>query len=272
MHRLSPLHATGRQVAKPPALAVAVLALGLALGGCKSVRDVTGSIGATAAVVPDQGPKLNRFVEEWGRRYDAAPDRKDVALTYAQALRNAHRVTEATAVLQRLAARHPNDREVLAAYGKSLVDAGRLQQARTVLQGAHTPERPNWSVLSAQGSVADQMGDHEAARDYYQAALKIVPDEPSVLSNLGLSYALSKNLAAAEQALQRASAQPRADARVRQNYSLVLALQGKFSEAEKVQRMDVPPAQASANVTAIRNMIAQSNTWKEIQDQASRRR
>ncbi len=36
---------------------------------------------------------------------------------------------------------------------------------------------------------------YEEARQYYASALKIVPDEPSVLSNLGLSYVLSKESA-----------------------------------------------------------------------------
>jgi Flp pilus assembly protein TadD len=45
-----------------------------------------------------------------------------------------------------------------------------------------------------QGAVLDQMGRHEEAQRYYASALRIVPDEPSVLSNLGLSYALSKDL------------------------------------------------------------------------------
>ena len=34
------------------------------------------------------------------------------------------------------------------------------------------------------------MGRHADAQRYYATALRIVPDEPSVLSNLGLSYAI----------------------------------------------------------------------------------
>ncbi len=56
-----------------------------------------------------------------------------------------------------------------------------------------------------------------------------------MLSNLGLSYALTKQLPEAEAALREASASPRADARVRQNLALVLALEGKFAEAEADQ-------------------------------------
>ena len=92
-----------------------------------------------------------------------------------------------------------------------------------------------------------------------------MPDEPSVLSNLGLSYALSKNLPMAEDTLRLAAQQPRADARVRQNLALVLALGGKFAEAEAIERQDLSAADAASNVKSIRMMIAQSDTWRDLQ-------
>ena len=52
---------------------------------------------------------------------------------------------------------------------------------------------PDWRILSAQGAVLDQQGKFEEARHYYLSALKIVPDEPTVLSNLGMSYVLAKD-------------------------------------------------------------------------------
>jgi Flp pilus assembly protein TadD len=96
--------------------------------------------------------------------------------------------------------------------------------------------------------------------------LQIVPGEPSVLSNLGLSYALTKQLPMAEQTLRQAAAHPRVDTRVRQNLALILALQGKFGEAEEVERQVLSPQEAASNVAQIRQMIAQSNTWRDIQN------
>ena len=130
---------------------------------------------------------------------------------------------------------------MLGAYGKALADAGRLKEASTVLANAHTPERPNWSILSAQGSVADQLGDHKQAQNYYEAAIRMRPDEPSVMSNLGLSYALNKQLPQAEETLRDAANNPKADMRIRQNLALVLALEGKFGEAENWSRRDLAP-------------------------------
>ncbi len=239
-----------------------ILAAALCLGGCQSsnLQDITGSIGGTAAT------DSRRSTAELGRQYDRHPDDKATALNYARALRGMTENAQAVAVLQRLAIKFPRDVEVLSAYGKVLAEAGRSREAAEVLAHAHTPERPDWSVLSAQGSVADQLGNHEQAQAYYTAALKIVPKQPHVLANLGLSYALSKKLPQAEAVLQEAAAQHDADKPVRQNLALVLALEGKFASAEEVARRDLDPKEAAANVAAIRRMIAQSNTWKRIQE------
>jgi hypothetical protein len=69
----------------------------------------------------------------------------------------------------------------------------------------------------------------------------------------------------AEAALREACASPRADARMRQNLALVLALEGKFAEAEQISRQDMTAQAASANVAAIRQMIAQNDSWRDLQ-------
>jgi Flp pilus assembly protein TadD len=246
------------------ALALAVL---IGLSGCsKGMNDVTGSIGKTQppATIPTEEGALRRFADDWGRRYDANPKDKVIAMTYARALHGLDQNTQAVAVLQNTAIQNPLDMDVLGAYGKALVDAGRLKEAADILSRAHTPERPNWSVVSTQGTIADELGDHEAAREYYHEALKIRPNDPTVLSNMGLSFALSRQLPRAEETLLLAATQPSADMRVRQNLSLVLALEGKFAQAEEWSRRDLSPIDAAANIASIRQMISQSNAWRDI--------
>jgi Flp pilus assembly protein TadD len=110
-----------------------------------------------------------------------------------------------------------------------------------------------------QGTTLDQMGQHEEARRYYTSALKIMPGEPSVLSNLGLSYMLSRELPKAEEVLRQAYADPKADARVRQNLGLVVGLQGRFAEAEEIVKKDLPPDQAAANVAYLKDVLRKDN-------------
>ena len=232
------------------------MALGLA--GCVTGQDTTGSIRAAAAALPSRAGGLQAAADDWGRRYDADPGDRTVALNYASTLRALDRNPQALAVLQTIAIKYPYDNAVLAAYGKTLADVGHLHEAADVLSRAHTPDKPDWSVLSAQGSVADQLGDPQAAQGYYQAALKIAPDSAATLSNLGLSYALDRRLPEAETILRRAASLPTATMRVRQNLAFVLALEGKDQEAETAARADLAPDDAAQSVAAVRAMVTQS--------------
>lgn len=240
------------------------------LAACSKINDVTGSIGQSnarqaPAAVTASGPELQRQLTELGQSYERRPADRSTVLTYSSALRAAQRHDQAIAVLQKAVLAKPQDRELLTAYGKALADARRFPEALKVLESAHRPERPDWTILSTQGSIADQSGNHALARQYYEEALKLAPGEPRILSNLGLSLALNKQLTEAERTLRQAAAHPRADLRIRQNLSLVLALQGKFDEAEAIQRQVLGPEDAKANIASIRAMIAQSNTWRDIQ-------
>src|SRR5271157_1857356 len=154
--------------------------------------------------------------------------------------------------------------DVLGEYGKALADAGELAQAKDVLTRAYTPDDPKWDVMSVQGAVADRLGDHAAAMQFYRDALKIAPEEPSILTNMGLSLALAKQLPEAERTLRRAVASPKADERMRGDLALVLTLEGKYAEAEKVSLTDLSPEAARANMEAIKQMIASNDSWRAL--------
>jgi Flp pilus assembly protein TadD len=232
----------------------AILMLGLC--SCQTVdsSDITGSLGekteANRAADPPRELDIRRD------RYRASPSDPDAALQYGKALRAAGQRSQAVAVLEQATIAHPSNKALLAGYGRALADNGNFQQAFDVLSRAHTPDDPDWRILSAQGTVLDQLGRYDEARQYYASALKIAPEEPSVLSNLGLSYVLSKDLPKAEATLRRAYGRPDVDPRVRQNLALVVGLQGRFAEAESIVKADRPPAEAAANVASLRLLLS----------------
>jgi Flp pilus assembly protein TadD len=233
-----------------------VAALAAATAGCQTTQSTatTGALQSAPADRPDAAWRSD--LDTYGEQYRADSSNAAVALHYAQALRATGQRAQAVAVLQRLSMEHPHDKIVLGEYGRALADAGDYDQALDVLGQAHSPDQPDWHILSAQGAVLDQLGRHGEAQRYYLTALKIVPDEPSVLSNLGLSYALSKDLPNAEATLRRAASHHPVDPRVRQNLALVVGLQGRFAEAEQIAAADLPPEQAAANVGYLRQMLA----------------
>jgi Flp pilus assembly protein TadD len=238
------------------AAVAAIVAVGL--GGCQTMSDVTGSIASKGAPSPDADPR--RAVDVYGERYRANPKDADAALAYGQALRATGQRAQAAAMLEQATIAHPGNKALLAAYGRALADNGNFQAAFDVLSNAHTPDNPDWRILSVQGTALDQLGRHDEARSYYASALKIVPGEPSVLSNLGLSYMLSKDLPKAEETLRQAYDTGRADARVRQNLGLVIGLQGRFAEAETLVKADLPPDEAAANVAYLKQMLNRKDT------------
>jgi Flp pilus assembly protein TadD len=244
-------------------LLAAICLAAFAAAGCQSrggLGDITGSIGRSDAQ-PRSPADWQAESQRWGKRYDANPKERDAAFYYARALRALDQNAQALAVLQSAVLVHTNDLEMLGAYGRSLADNGRLKEADEVLSRAHSPERPDWRILSAQGTVADQLGEPERAQQLYQAALKLAPGEPTVMSNLGLSLALSKHLPEAERVLREAATSNRSDARVRQNLVLVLGLQGRFGEAETLARQDQSPTEAAATIAYLKRSVSQTNSW-----------
>src|SRR5436305_839119 len=237
-------------------LGSAAIAAGLAigLGGCQTMSDITGSITSSKAEAsPDADPR--RAADVYGERYRGNPKDADAALRYGQALRASGQRSQAVAVLEQATIAHPGNKALLAGFGRALADNGNFKQAFEVLSRAHTPDNPDWRILSVQGTALDQLGRHDEARRYYASALKIIPDEPSVLSNLGMSYVLSKDLPKAEENLRRAYGHAGADTRVRQNLGLVVGLQGRFAEAETIVKADLPPEEAAANVAYLKQML-----------------
>ena len=250
-------------------LAVPVLSAVLLLGlcGCQTdgLTDITGSLGDKAEKTAPA-----HSLDFYRDRHRANPGDADAALNYGKALRAAGQRAQAVAVLEQATIAHPGDKALLAGFGRALADNGNFQQALEVLGRAHSPDDPDWRILSAQGAVLDQLGRNEEARQYYASALRIVPDEPSVLSNLALSYLLSKDLAKAEETLRRANSRPDANPRVRLNLALVVGLRGHMAEAESLAKEGRPAEEAAANVAYLRKMLAKQSAAKATSGAAAR--
>lgn len=200
----------------------AALLVAGALTACRTPQMDFSALSTQAMPTSEDG--LRQEAERLGKLYDRKPGERQISMRYSLVLRQLGMHGQAVAVMQRAALTNVEDKDVAAAYGKALADAGMLKEASEVLANAHTPDRPNWRILSTQGSVADKMGEHQKAQEMYLAALQLAPGEPTLLSNLGLSYALSKRLGDAERVLTEAARHPQADQRVQANLAMVKQL------------------------------------------------
>ncbi|KRB58558.1 pilus assembly protein TadD [Rhizobium sp. Root708] len=239
----------------------------LALSGCNTTKDrmTTGSVPQLSKPVETMNDQeVRSATDRIGQAYEKNPRDPVNGVNYANLLRMQGRDAQALAVMQQVAIANPADRNVLAAYGKAQAAAGQLQQALDTIGRAQTPDRPDWRLISAEGAILDQLGRSAEARQRYRDALNIQPNEPSILSNLGMSYVLTGDLRTAETYLRQAAAQPSADSRVRQNLALAVGLQGRFPEAEQIARRELTQQQAEANVAYLRGMLSQRNSWQKL--------
>ena len=81
---------------------------------------------------------------------------------------------------------------------------------------------------------------------------------------MGMSHLLEGDAVGAEPILRQAVAQQNAPAEARQNLAIALALQGKFAEAEQIERSDLPAAQADANMVYLRSLLNDTRRWGDM--------
>lgn len=183
-------------------LSTAVIALGaLFLAGCVSTTEKGPR--SSAGVAPEilSPEAATATVEARGHAFQRSPTNRNAALQYATALRSLDRNEEAAAVLERAIMANPEDGPLARAYGQALIGLGQTERAIEVLGRAHSPDNLDWHVLSALGVASDKIGKHADARAYYVSALRIAPNNPQLLANMALSWAMSGNNAEAKRAI-----------------------------------------------------------------------
>jgi Flp pilus assembly protein TadD len=151
------------------------------------------------------------------------PTDATAALAYARALRQGGQKADALAVLDKAAGKAPA-RDIQRERGMLALDLGQASRAETLLKAAQDPKSPDWRVHSALGAALAATGKQQEAQLQFARALTLSPDNPAVLNNLALSYALDGKRDEAEKLLKRAQRSDEKSTHVRQNLALVASL------------------------------------------------
>jgi len=182
------------------------------------------------------------------------PTDPDAALAHARALRANNAKPEALAVLDRAAAAKPGDRRLQLERGLLALELGDAATAEKLLRQAHDPKAPDWRLHSALGAALATRGKQQEAQVQLAKALALAPDQPSVLNNLALSYALDGKVAEAEQLLRKAQRSAGRTSQMQENLALVLGLRGRYEEARSAGQVALPLAKAEQNVAYLREL------------------
>ena len=200
----------------------------------------------------------------WAGEYQTFPDDLEAAQKFAEALRRGGRVDRAAQVAGEAVQRFPEDKPLLRTYGLAQIAAHHPQEALRPLALLAQSDPHDWRARSALGAALDQLGRFDEARAAYREALAIHADDPAVLTNLGVSHLMANEPDQAEPILRQASALPNAPPEARQNLAIALALQGKFDEAEQLERIDLPPAQVQENMAYLRGLLSDPRRYSDL--------
>jgi len=255
-------------------LPAALLAV-TALAACATAGEGSGQsaqlAGAQAARPVDRQARERIGREEmltqmafWAGEYQTFPNDLEAARRFAESLRLGGRTDRAAQIAAEALGRFPDDHELMTTFGLAQIALGQPQNALRALALVAQSEPENWRVRSALGAALDQTGRFQEARLAYQEALALHPNDPRILTNLGVSHLLEGDPNAAEPILRQASQLPGAPLQARQNLSIALALMGRFQEAEALQLADLPPAQAAANIAYLRGLTSDTRRWGDL--------
>jgi len=170
----------------------------------------------------------------WSNEYNLNPADLEAALKLSAAVRKLGNPGRAVEITQTTRALYPRDPYLMAEFAAALIATERSGDALAILNEGLAITPSYGRLWSLKGAALDQQERYAEARQHYDRALRITPNDPNVMANIGLSHALSGDPATAEGWLRRAISMPNASDGVRQNLILVLQLQGKMDEAERL--------------------------------------
>ena len=202
----------------------------------------------------------------WAREVDVDPTDNDARLKLARALRALGRFDEAGAAADQILVMQPNNSEALLESARAKLGANQGFYAIDAAQRAAALAPTDWRPVSLMAVALEQSERDQEALAAHQKALALAPNNAATLTNLGMFYAAHGDPAKAEPLLRKAAATPGAGVQERQNLALVLGLEGRFDEAERLERQDLPPAVVDNNLAYLRAATdpARPHTWDSL--------
>lgn len=203
----------------------------------------------------------------WGTQVEIDPADAEAAAGLTLALRNLGRNDEAAAAATNALIAHPNDTALLLELARAHIARGQGFYAIDPGRKAAAALPRDWRPQTLLAVAYEQAERGEEAEAAHRLALSLGPNEAAPLANYGMFLAARGDLAGAEVQLRRAAALPTASIQARQNLALVVGLQGRLPEAEKLARADLPPELVNNNLAYLRAALGQGaagRTWESV--------
>jgi Flp pilus assembly protein TadD len=184
----------------------------------------------------------------WASQVDADHKDAEAGVKLSASLRALGRYQEASAAAEAVLVLQPQNEEALLEKARTAIATGQGFYAIEPTRKALDIAPKDWRAATLLAVAMDQAQRPLDAMQAHKKALQMAPDNAVVLSNAAMFYASQGDKTEAETLLRKAVARPDASLQVRQNLALVLGLEGKLDEAGRIERENLPPQMAQANL------------------------
>ncbi len=205
------------------------------------VEGVASTLERSASEALEKGD-IRRAGQFYKQLYDtpkiSAADKRRYTVGLAEASRRNGDPEGAITLLDKVLKDDPQNVEALEGKGLALLSQGKVQDAGRQFESVMALDTKRWRTLNALGILFMTKDMVPEAMAYYTEALKYSADNPSVLNNIGLSFAIEKRYDKAVEALEQASRMASGDTvRKRQidlNMAMVLGISGDTDKAREI--------------------------------------
>jgi Flp pilus assembly protein TadD len=194
------------------------------------------------------------------------------ALGMAEAMRKSGDLDNAEIAYREIMLNEPKLIEAKEGYGLLRLSKGEFDKAGTLLSEVHAKEPKRWQTLNGLAIILIERGSFDDALIYFKEALKYKENNPSILNNIGLAYAINDEPENAMQALSKAidetSVKSTQRKQIELNLALVLGVYGDMEAAEKILKQHLPPAAVANNLGLYAHLSNNDNLAKSYLNMA----
>ncbi|MBU4434389.1 MAG: pilus assembly protein TadD [Alphaproteobacteria bacterium] len=196
----------------------------------------------------------------WGSEFEADGRDAEAGVGLAQALRALGRYDDAIATTAKVLLVSPDNIEGLLEAARAQIARGQGFYAVEPARHAAALDPKDWRPQSLLGVAYEQAQRDDEATEAHRKAIALAPNEAAPNANYAMHLAAKGDLVGAEALLRRAVSLPSATVQIRQNLALVVGLQGRLGEAERLARQDLPPESVDNNLAWLRAATGQGAT------------
>ena len=191
--------------------------------------------GAKDSLDKGQPKRAAQFYKQLMDATGVKEDRKlAYTIGYADALRRSGEFGPALNVFESVLKDHAGHVEAIEGKGLALMALGKTSDAGRAFQEVMKRDAGRWRTLNALAILFVTRDLVPEAMAYYAEALRVSPNNPAILNNVGLSQAVIRNWPRAVKAMERAVRAASSSHRRKQielNLALVYGISGNLDEA-----------------------------------------